>query len=87
MVEVETIPKRIYNCGCTLGDERRECFDMEALQMRMQSALSETERIEYFAERHTAAEHMDALDEERAVRRLVRDHLRDQEHKGLYSDG
>lgn len=80
------MPKRIYTCGCILGDERAECNEMAALQMRMQSALSDTERIEYFAELHTAAELIEAYDEERAVRRLVRDHLRDQEREGLYED-
>lgn len=80
------MPMRRYNCGCKLGDERDECGGMMALQMRMQSALADTEKMEYFAESHTAAELIEAYDEERMVRRMVRDHLRDQEREGLYED-
>lgn len=81
------MPTRRYSCGCTLGDERDECGEMSALQLRMQGSLADTEKIEYFSTQHTAQEHMDAQDEERTVRRLVRDHLRDQEREGLFSDG
>lgn len=80
------MPIRRYECGCTLGDERDECGEMMALQLRMSGSLATTERIEYFAENHTAAELIEAYDEERAVRRLVRDHLRDQERDGRFED-